>query len=243
LAGPSPASYDRPAMSSGSLDAHASSYEEDIRRAIGFAGRDHRFFVEAKAKRLLEVAERHLGGLGDTSALDVGCGPGYTDSVLAGRLGELHGTDLSPAMLDRARETNPEVRYELAQAGRLPYADGRFDLVFGICVLHHVAAAERPGFCGELRRVARPGGLVVVFEHNPWHPLVRLAVHRCPFDEEAELVGRAEVRRLLAGTPLALVEDGFLLVTPWRGRVFARLDRALRSVPVGAQYLVAASRE
>jgi SAM-dependent methyltransferase len=224
------------------LDAYASSYEDEIRRSIAFAGQEHEFFVEAKARRLLELAERRLGRLAEASAVDVGCGPGLAHRFLAPRLGELHGTDIAPELLERAREQNPPVIYELSEAGRLPYEDGRFDLTFSICVLHHVAPPDRAAFVAELRRVTRPGGLVVAFEHNPWNPLTRLAVRNCSFDEGVVLLRRGEVRRLLAGAGLERLEDEFLLFTPWRGRAFARLDRALSRLPLGAQYVVAASR-
>jgi SAM-dependent methyltransferase len=224
------------------MDAYASSYEDEIRRSIAFAGQEHEFYVEAKARRLLELGERHLGEIGAAEALDVGCGIGLTDRLLVDRLGQLHGTDLSPAMLERARETNPGVRYERCEPGRLPYPDERFDLVFAICVLHHVAGEERPAFVGELHRVTRPGGLVVLFEHNPWNPLTRLAVRSCSLDEGVELLARRDLRQLLADAELDVVEAAFLLFTPWRGRVFARLDRALARLPLGAQYFVAAQR-
>jgi hypothetical protein len=41
---------------------------------------------------------------------------------------------------------------------------------------------------------------------------------------------------------LDAVEAAYLLFTPWRGRAFARLDRALAWLPLGAQYVVAAQR-
>jgi SAM-dependent methyltransferase len=224
------------------LDAYASSYEAELWRSIGFARQEQDFYAEAKARRLLEVGERHLGGLDAARALDVGCGIGLTDRFLVGRLRHLRGTDLAPTMLDRARETNPAVRYDLCEPQLLPYPDEQFDLVFAICVLHHVVPPERPAFVGELHRVTRPGGLVVAFEHNPWNPLTRLVVRNCSFDEDVELLARRELRRLLAAAELVIAETGFLLFTPWRRRLFARLDRALAPLPLGAQYFVAAKR-
>jgi SAM-dependent methyltransferase len=224
------------------LDAHASSYEAEIRRSIAFAGQEHDFYVEAKARRLVELGNRHLGGLDEADALDVGCGIGLTDRFVVDRVRQLHGTDLSPAMLERARETNPAVRYELCEPGALPYPEERFDLVFAICVLHHVPALQRAAFIGEIRRVTRSGGMVVLFEHNPWNPLTRLAVRSCTLDDDVELLARRELRELLENARLDIVDAAFLLFTPWRGRVMARLDRALAPLPAGAQYFVAARR-
>ena len=184
----------------------------------------------------MDLARRRLGNLADVCALDVGCGDGLFDRYLAG-LGELDGADASEAMIERARETNPHARYHVADGVGLPFADDAFDLVFTVCVLHHVPPEERDRFAAELRRVTRPGGLVVVFEHNPWNPLTRLVVARCPFDEDTVLLGRREASRRLATAGLRTVEHGYLLFSPWRA---TRLERLLARVPLGAQYYVAA---
>jgi SAM-dependent methyltransferase len=120
----------------------------------------------------------------------------------------------------------------------LPYDSGSFDVAFAVCVLHHVDPAARRQFTAELARVTRPGGLTVVFEHNPFNPLTRLAVARCEFDEGVELLRRRELQRLLAPA-LREVESRYLLFVPWRAE---RLERALGGVPLGAQYYVASTR-
>ena len=91
----------------------------------------------------------------------------------------LAGVDPSEAMIEAARKANPEADYRVADGTELPFEDGSFDLAFAVCVLHHVAPPDRPAFVAELARVTRPGGLTVVFEHNPLNPLTRLAVRRC----------------------------------------------------------------
>jgi len=219
------------------FDAYADRYGEAVDEAIGFAGQEHAFFLEAKAARLLDLAHRRLGDPSALRALDVGCGAGLMDGYL-GALGRLEGVDVSPEMVAVARRENPGVSYEVADGARLPYEDGAFDLAFAVCVLHHVPPGERPAFAGELRRVLRPGGLVVVFEHNPLNPLTRLVVSRCVFDEDAVLLGRRETRARLAGAGLTPEEERYILFFPWRG--LARSERALSRVPLGAQYYVAA---
>ena len=51
-----------------------------------------------------------------------------------------------------------------------------------------------PAFVAELARVVRPGGLVVVFEHNPLNPLTRLVVSRVTFDDGVRLLRSGERR-------------------------------------------------
>ena len=116
---------------------------------------------------------------------------------------------------------------------------GRFDLAFAICVLHHVDPPDRPAFVTEVTRVVRPGGLVVVIEHNPMNPLTRKAVARCDFDEGVELASRKEARALFASRGLQPVEHPYILFFPWRGNAPRRVERWLTRLPFGAQYIVA----
>lgn len=217
------------------FDRVADDYESLCDEAIGFSGRDHAFFLEAKARHLSELARRLLGGR-DVSALDVGCGAGAIHPYL--NFAELIGADPSAQLVEAARRANPIVHYDVADGTDLPYEDARFDLVFAVCVLHHVAKDARRRFALELARVARPGGVVAIFEHNPWNPLTRLAVSRCAFDEDVDLLRMRETARLLASAELDVTQRAFMLFVPWRADV---VDRALARVPLGAQYCVAAT--
>jgi SAM-dependent methyltransferase len=84
-----------------------------------------------------------------------------------------------------------------------------FDLVFAVCVLHHVVAAARHQFATELARVARPGGIVAIFEHNAWNPPTRLTVARCK-SEDADLLRMRQAVRLLKIVGLNAAEQAFI---------------------------------
>jgi SAM-dependent methyltransferase len=216
------------------FDRYGDTYEAAVEEAISFAGKEHDFYLEAKARRLLELTRRHVGA-GRPTALDVGCGPGVFGRHLGSRF-ELHGVDVSPAMVERAREANPEASYRVYDGRRLPQADGELDVVFAVCVLHHVDPPDRPALVAEMARVTRPGGLVLVFEHNPLNPLTRRVVRDCAFDEGVELLGRRELERLYRGAGLEVLGTEYLLFFPWR---MDALERRLRRLPLGAQYVVA----
>lgn len=221
-------------------DQYRDPYSEELDRAVAFAGTSHDFFTRAKAGELVRVARLHLGDPSQLDALDVGCGIGLTDRHLAGRFRMLTGTDVLPGVLETAARTNPAVRYELAERGRLPFDDGAFDLVFAVCVVQVVAPEERPGFVAELARVTRPDGLVVVFEHNPHNPMTRLVVRRCEFGEDARMLRMAAAERLLSENGVTPVDRGFLLLFPSRRKRILAVERALRRLPLGAQYYIAA---
>jgi SAM-dependent methyltransferase len=93
-------------------------------------------------------------------ALDLGTGTGKAARVVATRFpqAEVVGVDLSPAMIEEARRVLPaelsgRVRFDVADASRLPFEDGAFDLVLLLNMIP---------FFEELARVTAPGARVVV---------------------------------------------------------------------------------
>lgn len=191
---------------------------------------------------LIELTRRELGATTDQRALDVGCGTGETDAYLEGRFRELHGVDVAPSVVETAAQRNPWVHYSAYDGVTLPYGDGEFDLVFAICVVHHVPPADWPRFVRELARVVRPGGVLALLEHNPLNPLTRLAVARCEFDEDAVLLSRRRALALVESAGLEPLRSRYFLFFPWRSRALAALERPLGVVPFGAQYVAAGRR-
>jgi SAM-dependent methyltransferase len=223
------------------FDAYADTYREEVERATAFARRDLSFFTRAKADALLELAGDLLGDPAELRALDVGCGIGETDALL-GALGELHGVDVSREAVRRAQARSPRTTYRCYDGEHLPYPNGSFDLAFAICVVHHVPPERWRRFAAELVRVVRPGGVAAIVEHNPLNPLTRLVVARCRFDRGARLLGRRRALELLDGAGLAPAWQRYILFVPWQGRTSRAVERRLRSVPLGAQYVVAGRR-
>ena len=133
----------------------------DALNSVMTAGLHHRWRERA--------ADRAALAPGD-SALDVCCGTGDLALELADRVapgGHVVGCDFSEPMLDLAREKTAArgvegVRFEWADALQLPYDEGRFDAVtvgFGVRNLSDLDAG-----LGEMSRVLRPGGRLVVLE-------------------------------------------------------------------------------
>jgi SAM-dependent methyltransferase len=171
--------------------------------------------------------------------LDVGCGIGQTDSFLQGTFAGLHGVDVTPNMIQAARRRNPGVVYAVSDGKQLPYDAGVFDVAFAINVMHHVSPAAWPSFLSEMRRVVCPGGLCVIFEHNPFNPLTRLVVARCEFDRDAVLLRAGQLKALFRSSGLQTVERNYFLFLPFSWSWVSRLEKGLGWLPLGAQhYLV-----
>jgi ubiquinone/menaquinone biosynthesis C-methylase UbiE len=98
--------------------------------------------------------------------LDVGCGTGMLLREMVDRLPnvlEIAGVDPSEGMLRVAREHGPEqIGYARASADRLPYEDGRFDLIVSTMSFHHWRS-QSAGLA-EVARVLAPGGTFVLVD-------------------------------------------------------------------------------
>lgn len=104
-------------------------------------------------------------GLSGGRALDVGCGDGRGTHELAARLGDgftWTGVDFSERAIAFARLMAPELRFEVQDGDAVEAPDGSFDLVVAREVIEHVPVDEVAAFVGELRRVLRPGGWLLV---------------------------------------------------------------------------------
>lgn len=101
--------------------------------------------------------------------LDLGCGRGYWMERVAGRGGAVAGVDRDPVRVAAAAVHGPVA---VADAARLPLADASVALVWCVHVLHHLP--EPAQVLGEVRRVLRPGGWLVLAESVEDNPLLRL---------------------------------------------------------------------
>lgn len=216
------------------FDAYVDDYEDAIRRGISFSGVEHEVFLRAKAAVLLELASA-VGSVTDLAVLDVGCGIGAFSRLIEPSVGQLHGVDVSADAIARAAHENQRATFVAYDGKTLPYDRDRFDVAFAVCVFHHVARSERTGLALEMKRVVRPGGLIAIFEHNPWNPLTRLVVRRIPFDEGVDLLPSGETRGLLGD--LGQLQSRFILFVPSAAPIVIRAERLLGWLPLGAQYV------
>ena len=213
-------------------------YKEQLQNAISFIGQDLDYFTEVKARYLCEIAKKYLGNTRNLSVLDLGCGVGLTDRFLNTEFRKLYGIDISEGIIEKAALTNPSVCYQVYDGKRIPFTEESMDIVFTVCVMHHISPSVWLDMIREFHRVLKKGGLLVIFEHNPFNPLTRRVVNNCKFDADAVLLTQYAVKNLINDIGLNLVEGSYILFFPFRGPVFSILDRILRWLPLGAQYYV-----
>ncbi len=106
--------------------------------------------------------------------LDVGCGTGVQLARYQQAGCRVTGIDASPAMLAVARRRlGTRAFLTVGDATRMPYPDRTFDLVLAATVLHEMPSAVRTATLGEMKRVLRPGGrmLLIDFEAGRARPV------------------------------------------------------------------------
>jgi SAM-dependent methyltransferase len=149
--------------------------------------------------------------------LDAGCGTGVVASKLADRGYEVTGLDPSAGMLEHLRQRDPRVTAVHGSATEMPFESGSFDLVFCVAVMHHIADPEEVHEAlAEMVRVTAPGGLTLVWDHNPRNPYWKHLMARVPQDDGSErLIPEAEITgglvdggaRILSSRRLGMVPD------------------------------------
>lgn len=152
---------------------------------------DERFGIAYDQRTARDAAAEATALLGDVAlgrVADVGCGTGYLGLGLAatGRTDDLHLVDLSPGMLDRARDNADRLgvaaTFHEATATDLPFEDHSLDAIVTRGVLHHLHDVDAA--LTEWRRVVVPGGPVLVLSEPTPH---------------ADRLGGAVARTALAG--------------------------------------------
>lgn len=116
-------------------------------------------------QRLLAIAQPQA----HWQALDIATGGGHTALKFAPHVAHVIASDLTPRMLEKARQFIVErqginnVSFEQADAEHLPFEDQRFDLVTCRIAPHHFPDVQR--FLHECARVMKAGGMLILQDH------------------------------------------------------------------------------
>lgn len=124
----------------------------------------------------------------DMVVLDLGAGAGILpDMNFKGKCAQMCGVDLDPRVAD-----NPYLdEAKVADAGGIPYEDGKFDLIISDNVAEHLAEPE--AVLEEIRRVLKPGGQFMFKTPNVYHymPLIARSTPHWFHEFYNKLRGRA----------------------------------------------------
>lgn len=185
--------------------------------AAGYQGRIGRYGPELAAA-FLAVAGVRAG----QRALDVGCGSGALTEPLAELVGSANVAAVDPdaSAVAACRARLPQAEIRVASAEELPFSDDRFDVVLAQLVMSLLSDADAG--VGEMRRVARPGGVVstcvwdfgggMTVLRGFWDAATALDPGAARHDQAKTrpFASEAELRALWVGAGLDEIETGAL---------------------------------
>jgi SAM-dependent methyltransferase len=113
-----------------------------------------------------QLLDRFAAGVRNAGlACDMGCGPGHVARYLHERGVQVCGIDLSPAMVERARRLNPGIDFQQGDMLALDAKDDAFAGIVAFYSLIHIPRGDVVRALRELRRVLRPGGVLLLAVH------------------------------------------------------------------------------
>ncbi len=223
------------------FDAAAVQYDCQLQQGISLSGESADYFVRGRTALLAELLRERGMNHGCGAVLDFGCGIGNAATELVARLHteRLVGLDCSAHSIQVARQRYPTATW-LTDSDLLEPES--FDVVYTSGVFHHIPPGERPAILSSIHRWVRPGGYFAFFENNPWNPGTRWVMSRIPFDRDASCLSITQANRLLTAAGFHIAENASLFYFPKVLAWLRPVERWLRRVPAGAQYLVLAQR-
>jgi ubiquinone/menaquinone biosynthesis C-methylase UbiE len=134
----------------------------------GWLGRFTLWRMNLSHSKLTDWGLEHIPLENHRAILDVGCGGGRTVNKLAAiaARAKVYGIDYSQESVAATKRTNAEwiglgrVEVQHGSVSQLPFLDGMFDLV--TAVETHFWWPDLPGDMGEVCRVLKPGGTLII---------------------------------------------------------------------------------
>jgi SAM-dependent methyltransferase/ribosomal protein S18 acetylase RimI-like enzyme len=167
-----------------------------------------RFFNELEHKPLeRELLDRFadiVKGLG--AACDLGCGPGHVTRYLHERGVDITGIDLSAVMVQTARRSNTGLEFTEADMRSLKMPDNALGGIVAFYSIIHIPRREVVAVLGEMKRVLRPGGVLLLSFHLGEDVLHRDELWGLPVSLDFVFFQSEEMKQYLKAAGLEVVE-------------------------------------
>ena len=151
----------------------AQDKQKEIAFFDGHAAADaYDVFTPATNGRLIDAFVALSGLPPGSRVVDLGCGSGVFTDVLQRRGYRCCGVDLSPKLIELARDKFRDIEFVEGDVERLPFADASFDGVLLSGLVHHLPDPSR--CAAEVFRILRLGGKFVAFDPNRMNPFMYL---------------------------------------------------------------------
>lgn len=215
------------------FDRFAGNYDRVLASSLAGVADENERFAEYK----VGIMALQLSSAPPARILDFGCGVGRSLVFLQRYFhgAQISGYDPSTASLEQAR-----LRASSASLYSDPtaLAMASFDAILVANVFHHISKEQRRSTMAVCGGALARGGSLFIFEHNPLNPVTRRVFERCPFDEGATMLPRAEVIALGESVGLKVKRRAYTLFLPFANRRWLQAQQLMSWLPAGAQYYV-----
>jgi SAM-dependent methyltransferase len=218
------------------FDEYANTYEAVTSQNTNFFDADAQYFSRYRSNIVKKFAGPHVENI-----LDFGCGIGLGVAPLRNVFpkSRIVGCDPSLESLALARAREPDCEF-LESSAIFPVP--QFDIITAVSVFHHIVPSDRAGALAFCHERLKPGGRLFVFEHNPFNPVTRHLVSRCPVDRDAILLTPNETATRLKQAGFELAAAEYCLFFPKALAFLRPLEKSLGWLPLGGQYFAVGVR-
>lgn len=199
---------------------------------------DHEYFTQYKILYLKQIFKNKLKEKnGKIKILDYGCGIGLLSEALMKNFpkARIDGFDISSEEISQIPLCLKEKGVFTSELSDL---DNNYDYAIVCTVLHHVEKKERDYVMRNIWKKLKPGGEVIIIEHNLFNPLTKKSVENCRFDNAEMMLSKNEIRELVNRNRFNIVSSKYITFFPEKVSKLRALDKFLWWVPLGAQILV-----
>jgi SAM-dependent methyltransferase len=221
-------------------DKYAATYTSDHnRRAKYLTGFDLDYFNRYKIKDLERECVQH-NIYKPKKIMDFGCGVGNSLPLINELfpMASIFGFDVSSKSIKLAKEK--------IKSGKNIYASHiektifsskpTYDIIFSSCVFHHIDSSEHTHWLKQLYSNLKPGGILLIYEHNPINPLTQFIFRTDEADKEGSMISSRRLKMILMEAGFINIFTRYRVYFPSFLTSLIRFEDYLKVLPLGAQY-------
>jgi SAM-dependent methyltransferase len=153
---------------------------------------------------LLDRFAADVAGRGEVC--DMGCGPGQVARYLRDAGTDVFGLDLSPGMLEKARQLNPDISFREGDMLALDLRDGALAGIAAFYAIVNIPKESLSLVFREMERVLQPGGLLLLAFHTGDEVLHEVELWGRPISMDFFLFALSTIRRYIDVAGFAIEE-------------------------------------
>ncbi|PCI74045.1 hypothetical protein COB28_02665 [Candidatus Dependentiae bacterium] len=218
------------------FDDYIEKYRDNQNKDVRLSGETGEFFAEYKVQKMASWFQEYVKKPVDI--LDFGCGDGLMTQYAHKYFPKatIRGIDPSSKSIAYAEHASMKdnIKFDVLEGDTLLYDDKSFDLTYAAGVFHHIKFDQHEHFIGELARITKKGGRIIIFELNPFNPLTLHTFRNSPIDKNATLLFPRYTKSI--SRSIGKVSTKYYCFFPSFARKLRILEPYMTWCPIGALY-------